>query len=54
MPRYNLRRVRDDFVRPFCEKWGVHYQSGTFFEVLGNVLRQLRDVADHANGEMEE
>lgn len=48
MPRHNLRRARDEFVRPFCEKWNIDYCSTSFFSALVDVWGTLSEVSTHA------
>ncbi|EPQ30934.1 uncharacterized protein PFL1_01832 [Pseudozyma flocculosa PF-1] len=45
VPRHNLRRLRDQFVRPFCRDHGLRYEEYAFVEGNGRVLDTLRCVA---------
>jgi fatty acid desaturase len=44
LPRHNLRKVVK-FVRPFCEKYGLPYESVTFWEANRMIIRTLRTAA---------
>lgn len=46
IPRHNLRKVRDDFVRPFAKKWDLSYEEYTFQQGNGKVLKTLEHVAN--------
>jgi len=48
VPRHNLRRLRDEYVRPFCEKWKIPYCSTGFWSATYDVWSTLNDVAAHA------
>jgi sphingolipid 8-(E)-desaturase len=46
IPRHNLRKVRDEFVRPFAKKWDLSYEEYTFQQGNGKVLKTLEHVAN--------
>merc|ERR1719197_2293951 len=48
LPKYSLQRCRDEFVRPFCAKWGVPYSSTGFFHAVYDSWRVLADVGSTA------
>jgi len=54
MPRHNLRRCRDEFVRPFCKEWNIPYCSTGFWSATQDVWRTLADVASHAKDKKED
>jgi len=45
IPRHNLRRVRDEFVMPWCEKHGIHHHQVPWFQSIGETLSCLSRVA---------
>lgn len=51
MPRYSLEKCRDEYIRPYCKKWGVHYSSTGFFHAVYDSWRNLADVGETAFGE---
>lgn len=54
MPRHNLRRARDEYVLPFCKKWGIPYCSTNFWCTVADVWRQMETVSQHAQDELTE
>jgi len=48
LPKYSLMRCRDEFVRPFCTKWGLPYASTGFFPAMYDTWRLLADVGSSA------
>jgi len=42
--RHNLRKVRD-IVKPFAEKWGVHYEERGFIACNLKVIQTLKRTA---------
>jgi len=48
LPKYSLKRCRDEFVRPFCTKWGVPYSSTGFWHAVYDVWRNLAVVGASA------
>lgn len=46
MPRHNLRRATEEFVKPWCELEGLAYDRFEFGKGNLRVLRVLKDVAD--------
>jgi fatty acid desaturase len=44
LPRHNLRKVVK-FVRPFCEKYGLPYESVSFWEANRMIISTLRAAA---------
>jgi len=51
MPKYSFERCRDEFVKPFCAKWGVHYSSTGFLHAVYDSWCNLADVGSNAFGE---
>lgn len=51
LPKYSLERCRDEFVRPFCVKWGLPYSSTGFLHAVYDSWRNLADVGANAFGE---
>ena len=45
VPRHNLRALRDEVVKPFCEKWGLEYKEKGFVECNMMVIKTLRETA---------
>jgi len=48
LPKYSLQRCRDEFVRPYCKKWGVPYSSTGFLHAVYDSWRTLADVGNAA------
>lgn len=46
LPRHRLREARDQFVRPFAQRWGLNYEEYTFGVGSGRVLKTLEHVAN--------
>jgi len=44
LPKYSLERCKDEFVLPFCQKWGVPYSSTGFLHAVYDVWANLSDV----------
>jgi len=51
LPKYSLKRSRDEFVRPFCAKWGLPYSSTGFCHAVYDAWVNLADVGASAFGE---
>jgi delta8-fatty-acid desaturase len=51
LPKYSLEPCRDDYVRPFCEKWGIPYASTGFWHAIYDTWSMLADVGAAAQGE---
>lgn len=45
LPRYNLRRASDEFIKPFLMRHGVGHVEMPFLDAILYVLRQLRSTA---------
>lgn len=48
MPKWALPRCRDEFVRPYCKKWGIPYSSTGFLHAVYDSWSQLADVGTAA------
>jgi len=48
MPVYSLPRCKEEFVRPFCKKWGIAYSSTGFWHAIYDCWCILADVGSHA------
>jgi len=48
LPKYSLMRCRDEFIRPFCTRWGIPYASTGFFPAMYDTWRLLADVGNSA------
>lgn len=46
VPRYNLRKLRDEILLPFCDKHELRYNMMTFFECNKLVIESLSNTAD--------
>lgn len=48
LPKYSLERCRDEYVRPYCEKWGLPYSSTGFLHAVYDSWQTLADVGASA------
>jgi delta8-fatty-acid desaturase len=48
LPKYSLQLCRDEYVQPFCKKWGVHYSSTGFLHAVYDSWKTLVDVGGTA------
>jgi len=47
IPRHNMRRVRDDILKPFCKKHGLEYNETDFITANKMVLACLANTTAH-------
>ena len=45
VPRHNLGELKK-LVEPFCERWGIPYQSSHPVGALMSLMRSMRSVAE--------
>lgn len=48
MPRYSLERCRDEYIKPFCKKWGVHHSQTGFWHAVYDSWCVLAEVGNSA------
>lgn len=48
LPKYSLERAGDEYVRPYCAKWGIPYSSTGFFHAVYDSWANLADVGAHS------
>merc|ERR1711939_919332 len=48
VPRHNLRKLREQFLLPFCKKHGLRYLSLTWFDCIRGTVAQMMQVAYEA------
>jgi delta8-fatty-acid desaturase len=49
IPRHNLRHVRDTYIIPFTNKWGLKYEICSFYEANVRVLGTLKETSKKLN-----
>jgi delta8-fatty-acid desaturase len=51
LPKYSLEICKDEYVRPFCKKWGIPYSTGSFLGATFDTWKRLADVGASAMDE---
>jgi len=47
IPRHNLRKVKYEYILPFCQENGLTYLTGAgFFSLIGVVVQKMQDQAN--------
>jgi len=47
VPRHNLRKVKYEYILPFCQENGLTYLTGSsFMSLIGVVVQKMQDQAN--------